>query len=357
MAEGKSSKARGGQALDGTLYRTVGLVFLLALIFSFFGPISHVVLLGFTGVIIGMAFNKLVVLLPVPRVLGTAIVGLSTFAAIGFLFWLIGSAVAAQVRAFIDDFPAIVANLEGWVEQLGEALGVELELAGAPMQEVLRLIRPGAIISGTLGVLEVLAIFLLLLMGAFFVVAKPNEQLLTPLIRAVPPGRRPAYRRMFYRLGDRLSGWMIGTVLDMLVVGILTGGVLALLGIPYSILLGVITGVLSIVPIIGAWIGGIIAVVVTLFGAPGMVLWVIISMVAIQEIEGNLIRPYLMAGAAEVHPFVTLMSLLLFSSIFGIIGAILALPITLALGTMVEVLWVEETLGAGDDEIEPVVDV
>jgi predicted PurR-regulated permease PerM len=87
-----------------------------------------------------------------------------------------------------------------------------------------------------------------------------------------------------------------------------------------------------------------------------MLLWVIITVIAIQELEGNLIRPMAMSSAAKVHPFVTLLALLLFSSMFGILGAILSIPIVLVIGTMVEVLWVEETLEAQDDEIEPVVE-
>jgi predicted PurR-regulated permease PerM len=62
-----------------------------------------------------------------------------------------------------------------------------------------------------------------------------------------------------------------------------------------------------------------------------------------------------MSSAAKVHPFVTLLALLLFSSMFGILGAILSIPLVLAIGTIIEVLWVEETLGAEDDEIEPIV--
>jgi predicted PurR-regulated permease PerM len=69
------------------------------------------------------------------------------------------------------------------------------------------------------------------------------------------------------------------------------------------------------------------------------------------------VRPLAMSSSAELHPFVTLLALLLFGSMFGLLGAVLALPLTLALATIVQVLWVEQTLDAGDDEIEPVVDV
>ena len=180
--------------------------------------------------------------------------------------------------------------------------------------------------------------------------------LLTPLMKAVPQRLRPAYRRMFSRLGERLSGWLIGTLISMVVVGVLTAVALWLLGIPYALLLGLLNGFLNIIPLIGAWIGGLIAVIVTLFANPAIVVWVIIIMIAIQELEGNLVRPIAMSGTARIHPFLTLLSLLLFSSMFGFLGAVLSIPITLAIITLVEVLWVEETLDSGDDVIEPVVE-
>jgi predicted PurR-regulated permease PerM len=63
-----------------------------------------------------------------------------------------------------------------------------------------------------------------------------------------------------------------------------------------------------------------------------------------------------MSESAKLHPFVTLLALLLFASMFGLLGAVLSLPLVLAIGTMVEVFWVEETIDAGDHEIEPIVE-
>jgi predicted PurR-regulated permease PerM len=63
-----------------------------------------------------------------------------------------------------------------------------------------------------------------------------------------------------------------------------------------------------------------------------------------------------MSESAKLHPFVTLLALLLFASMFGLLGAILSLPLVLAIGTIVEVFWVEETLNAGDDRIKPLVE-
>ena len=77
---------------------------------------------------------------------------------------------------------------------------------------------------------------------------------------------------------------------------------------------------------------------------------------AIQQLESNLITPIVMAKVADVHPFVTLFAILLFGSLFGFLGVLLALPLVLLFWTFVQVLWVERAIHAGDDRIPPIVD-
>jgi predicted PurR-regulated permease PerM len=359
-AEGGGPEARLAVLLGKRLYQMAGLLFVLALLLHFFEPISRVLLIAFVGAIVGIALNGAVVRLPFGRGVGTIIVGLSTLAAIGLSIWFMVTFVAGQLREFISDLPALTTMLEGAEEWVRDTTGIEIELLGDNTQQLLgdAFSAAGglAILGGALGLVELVAMTLLVLMGAFFVVANPNDRLLIPLMRAVPPERRPAYRRMLSRMGTRLSGWLVGTLVSMLMIGILSTIAFAVIGVPYSILLGVLNALLSIIPLIGAWIGGAIAVLVMLFYDPGRVIFVVLAVVAIQELEGNLVRPLVMAGAAQVHPFVTLLALLLFGSMFGILGAILSIPIVLLLATIVEVFWVEETLETGDDEIEPVVE-
>jgi predicted PurR-regulated permease PerM len=237
---------------------------------------------------------------------------------------------------------------------------VDIEIFGPRVQQIVGDVfgafSGGALLAGAFGLLEVVAISVLVLVGAFFVVAKPNEQLLIPLMRAIPRHRRPAAERFFSRLGERLSGWLWGTLLSMIIIGTLACIAFWLIGTPYPILLGVIVGVVDIIPLVGPWIGGAVAVVVTLLHDPGLAIWVAVAVLVIQEAEGNLVRPVVMSNSAKLHPFVTLLALLLFASMYGLLGAILSLPLVLAIGTMVEVFWVEETLDAGGDEIRPVVE-
>jgi predicted PurR-regulated permease PerM len=339
------------------LYRAAGLLFLLALVFRHFDPLARVLLITFVGAILAVTFNAVVKRLPLRRGHAVLVVVGATLGALALSIWLAVSALVTQAKQFIADFPVIVTAVEEWLQ---DRIGLEIELLGPKSREVLSdLIGAGStqsIVMGAFGMLELLATILLVLVGAFYLVYRPNEQLLIPFMRAIPEHRRPAFRRMFELMGERLSAWLYATLISMVAVGALGVITFYLLGTPYPLLLGVLMGVTDIVPIVGPWIGGAVAVAVTLFADPGKVIWVVVAVVVIQEIESNLVRPIVMSGSAELHPFVTLLALLFFGSIFGILGAVLALPLALAVGTIIQVLWVEQVLHAGDDQIEPVVE-
>jgi predicted PurR-regulated permease PerM len=353
MSNTGGTHSRGG--LDGSdLYRAAGLLFLLALVLLHFDPIARVLLLAFLASIVAVALSKLVGLIPLKRGLATAVTAVTVLGGLGVSVYFLGRAVSREMRAFVDQAPELWETLQGWEAWVHDETGLDVELLGPrTMQLVEQLPR---LLMQAIGLLELVALALLLLFGAMFVVAKPNEGLLTSFLRIIPRESRVAWRRMFRLLGDRLGGWLIGTLISVVIIGAVSVIAFMLLGVPYPLLLGVLIGVLEIIPLVGPWIGGLIAVLVTLFHDPGLALWVALVVVAIQELEGNVIHPMVMRGAVAVHPFVTLLALLLFGSVFGLLGAVLALPLVLAVQTMVQVLWVENTIGTADDEIEPVVE-
>jgi putative permease len=344
--------------LGKRMYAVVGLILLAALIFRFFDPISRVLLIAFVGVIVAMAFNAIVTRIPLSRGISTAIVAVLTLVILGVGVYLGINALVPQVRALAQDLPMFQAQIQQWEQQLQQETGMELDLIGETVQAVLT--DPFGMLMMLLaqaaGVLEIVGLIVLVLFGALFVVAKPNDMLLNPLLRAVPTERRPAFRRMLHRMAERLVGWLRGTLLSMIIIGVLSGLAFWLVGAPYPLLLGFFVGLVEIIPIVGPWIGGAVAVALTAFHDPQTALWVAVAVLVIQQVEGNLVRPFVMAGAAELHPFVTLLALLLFAAMFGFLGALLALPLALALGTIIEVYWVEETIETQDEEIQPLVE-
>jgi len=171
----------------------------------------------------------------------------------------------------------------------------------------------------------------------------------------VPPNLRPAFYRIFQLLGERLLGWLKGTAMAMVGVGVLSMIVWSIIGVPNAILLGLFNGLVEFIPLLGPWLGGGTATLVAVMDDPNKGAWVALSALAIQQVEANVITPFAMAREAEIHPFLTLFALVLFGGIFGFLGLLLALPLTLLVWTVVQVLWVERAIDTDRDRIAPVV--
>jgi predicted PurR-regulated permease PerM len=203
--------------------------------------------------------------------------------------------------------------------------------------------------------MEILFFPLILFFGGLFALANPNDRLLTPMMRVLPEDVRLAWYRIFQLLNDRLIGWAKGTATAMVAVAVLSTAAFMIIGVPNAIALGLFNGTVEFIPLFGPWIGGLTAVVVAFLDDPQKAMWVAIAALAIQQIEANLITPWSMSRNAEVHPFVTLFALVLFGSLFGFLGILLALPLVMLVWTIVQVLWVERAIDTDRERIAPVV--
>lgn len=343
------------------LYKAIGLAFVLALLFRFFDQLTHGLLLLFAAAIFAVLLNAIVRSVPLRRKWVAAGLGVLIVGGLGALLSIGVPALVSQLRSIASQAPeagALLQNAEVW---LRANTGLNVNLVGADVQGFLRDAflttggGGGGILGRAGGLLEILFIPLLILFGGLFAVGKPNERLLSPVLRAVPGDLRPAFRRILELLGVRLMGWLKGTLIAMVAVGALSVLAFYLIGIPNALLLGLVSGLTEFIPLLGPWLGGGIATVVAFLDDPQKALWTALAALAIQQIESNIITPWAMSRAAELHPFVTLFALVFFGSLFGFLGILLAIPLTIFFWTIVEVLWVERAIDTDEDRIAPVV--
>jgi predicted PurR-regulated permease PerM len=351
------------------LYRTVGLAFLLLLLYKYWDQITHVFLLGYAAAILAVILNAVRRRLHMKRKWLAALVGLV----------VVGSVVAAlavgvpvlfkQAKGIMQTGPALEEQITRWEKAIQEQTGIKIDIphpssmfgggggggqnaqgeSGGGGQ------GGGGMMGRAASLLEILFFPLILFFGGLFALANPNDRLLTPMMRVLPDGVRLAWYRIFQLLGDRLIGWAKGTATAMLAVAVLSTAAFLVIGVPNAVALGLFNGLVEFIPLFGPWLGGLTAVVIAFLDDPQKALWVGIAALAIQQIEANLITPWSMSRNAEVHPFVTLFALVLFGSLFGFLGILLALPLVMLVWTIVQVLWVERAIDTDRERIAPVV--
>ncbi|CAN5670357.1 AI-2E family transporter [soil metagenome] len=341
------------------LYKAVALFFLFFFVYRFFEAITQTLLLVYAASILAVALNPIAKRIPLARRWVAGLIGMAVIATIGLLLWLAIPALIAQIRDFAARAPEFQAQLEGWGEWLRAETGLNVRLVGEQVAQTARnMFQDGAtqnLFGRARGLLEVLLVPLIVLIGGLYALASPNDRLLLPLLRVVPRHRRAAFYRIFKLLGERLLGWIRGTLIAMVAVGLLSIAALYIIGVPYWLLLGVIVGIVEFIPIFGPWIGGVPATTIAFLDEPIKGAWTAAAILVIQQIESYLITPWVMSSAAKIHPLVTLFALILFGSIFGILGILLALPIVIFVWTIVEVLWVERAVDTDRDWIPDVV--
>jgi predicted PurR-regulated permease PerM len=146
------------------------------------------------------------------------------------------------------------------------------------------------------------------------------------------PARSEWAKRLFDRIGNAVGNYVAGALGQALIAGLLAYLVLSILGVPYAGSLAVVIFLLDLVPLVGATLGAVLVGVITVFDdfPTTTIIWTIWSIVY-QQVENNVIQPRIQAKAVSVHPFVVLTSVLFGSTLFGVLGALLAIPVAAAI--------------------------
>ena len=172
--------------------------------------------------------------------------------------------------------------------------------------------------------------FLTLMIGAFILIDR--EKLHSFLRSLFPPGFREDYDEIIREIDKGLSGVIRGQLLICLINGFFTYIGLIIFDVKYALILAVVAGVMSLVPIFGSILSSVPIVLVALvssesgidvFRGVAMVLWI----VGIHFIEANLLNPKIIGTAAKIHPVLVIFSLVLGEHEFGLVGALLAVPV------------------------------
>ena len=159
-------------------------------------------------------------------------------------------------------------------------------------------------------------------------------------LNLLPADRRVRLRRVLERSAAAIGGYVAGALLQATVAGVLSFIVLTILGVPFSATLAIIIALFDLVPVVGATIGAVIVGVFTLFASfpTGTIVWVIYS-ILYQQFENSVIQPQIQKRTVQVNGFLVLVSVLFGSTLFGILGALVAIPIAASIQIAIREWW------------------
>ena len=236
-------------------------------------------------------------------------------------------------QQFVDSFPSYAADVTDFVN--GNAtlsnLEQEYDLTGRLQElssELPDRLADAATVLRDLGVGAVNSVFagVTILLLSIFIVGGAPRWTKSALSRQ-PATRAASLERARTRIGKAVGNYVGGALLQATIAGVTSFIVLLILGVPFAGPLAVIVFLLDLIPLVGATLGAVIVGIVTLFSdfPTSTIVWVVWAIVY-QQIENNVIQPQIQKRAVQVEPIVVLISVLFGSTLFGVIGALIAIP-------------------------------
>jgi predicted PurR-regulated permease PerM len=273
----------------------------------------------------------------VPRVAGAGIVYVLFLCIVALVVSLLVPVVARQITQVIDHFPDYLADGQAYVRRVAARFGQEPNFrldaeqvrewlsAGENRQTVTRYLT--GLRSVTSSLISGLIIFVLGPVMAFYLLVD-LPRLRRGAMALVPPARREEIRGLMDRIGQAVGGFFRGQLLVALFVGVASSIGLWAIGLPFWLLVGMVAGVFNLVPLVGPFIGGGLAVIIALIsGEPIKAVWAALVLLAVQQIDNHLISPNVMGRTVQLHPVVVMLALLVGASFAGLFGMLVIVPL------------------------------
>jgi predicted PurR-regulated permease PerM len=343
------------------IYVSIGIIFALLVASYLVYQIAVVVLVLLLTMLFSVIISAPVDYLEhrgMSRSLGTLVV----FGGLVLGIWIVGIAlaptIADQAVQLWETFPELLENAQDHAGQLREALGLgsSFGLGSLNVVDSARNFLSGGALTTVAnvgaGVASVISYLVVIVIATIYSVAQPGP-LVNGFVALFPAGRRQEVRRILRELYETIQRWFVGQLASMLLIGVLSTVALYLIGVPFALLLGIFSGLISFIPFVGPLISVIPPLLLALIGTPIDALWVVLAYAAIQTIESYLIQPLVMSRAVSLHPAVVMFALLIMGTLFGFVGVLIAVPLVAAIAVLLRELWIERMDSLGTDPKPP----
>jgi predicted PurR-regulated permease PerM len=266
--------------------------------------------------------------------LGMILVYVVVFALVFSFIALLAPFIVNQVTTIFTRLPVYYGQVReallqsgGMLQSLAQSLPPDITAmllpAPTPANEPMPGVSPFDVVNALLyGLAAFIGIFLMAYYWAI-----EGERITYSLLLRAPAEKRDGIRELIAEMESKVGAFYRGQLILCAFVGGLQLIAYLVIGLPYAVILALLAFIGEAIPLIGPALGAIPAIIVALAIAPDKAIWVIVSTLIIQQIENNILVPRVMDRAVGVNPIVSILSIIAFGALFGLVGALLAIPI------------------------------
>jgi predicted PurR-regulated permease PerM len=261
----------------------------------------------------------------------TGVVSLATLVAIALIGWLFVPTLVDQVNNFAHQVPGYLDDLTKGRGRLGF-----LETKYHLVDKARKALREGGAsklfgLSGTAlavarGVINAVLATVTIAFMTFFMLLE-GRNWIDSFLSLLKPESRARWQAVGHDIYRTVGGYVSGNLLISLIAGGLTAFVLAIMGVPYAIALGLIVGILDLIPLAGATIAAIIVGAVAFLHSIPAGIVVVVFFIVYQQLENHILQPVVYGRTVQLSPLAILISVLIGAELAGVLGALAAIPV------------------------------
>lgn len=290
----------------------------------------------FLAVVVSSALDPIVTWLEkkrIPRILGTLAIYIVAVFILAFIIYAIIPIALSEFSSLLNSLNEKISrpdlafiNISQLVDAINEGLGRVTNVLISGSQSFLDITSK---FFG--GIALTVSVFVL---SFYLTVGKDGVERF--LLTILPPTYEARAIELYAKVRRKIGRWLRGQLLLSLVIGVTVFFGLWLLGVKYSLILGILAGIFELVPYVGPIFSGSVAVLVAATDSLTLGVYALLLFILIQQIENNVLVPAVMSLTTSLNPVVILISLLVGAKLFGLIGLVLAVPAAVLLQEIIE---------------------
>lgn len=308
----------------------------IGLLLWFCWQVRDVLLIFLISIIISSAIDPVADYLSqrrIPRILSVSVIYILFLGLVALIGFLIVPPLTAQFEAIksADVYQSFISKVGVYRESLSHsAIGQSINNSFKEFFSNLG----GALFATTKGVLTGVASVVSIFVISFYLTVEENG--MKNFIKHLAPDKHQAYvTRLVTKIQHKIGAWLLGQlILSAIIFGLFFIG-LSVLNVQYALILALIAGFLEIIPLIGPFIAGAIAIFFAFLQSPTLALFVVILWVVTQQLENHIIVPVIMSRSVGLNPVMVILAVLTGATLGGFVGALIAIPVVSAISVFV----------------------